>query len=223
MSSTISNVLTSILAVCALIVTRLVVRSEFFGQQQSAVREPEVPMVEEWQSVAANGHIRGPGDAPVKIVVFSDFQCPFCARMPPVLEEVRARHPQKVAVSYRHLPLDMHEQAFAAAVASECAARQNRFWPYHDLLYENQKRLASAPWDSLAAAAGIPNREAFGACVEQEDTTEQVRSDRQRALDLGVDSTPTVIVNGSMRGGALSIEALEAQVQEAASQAEQDK
>src|SRR5690606_14908791 len=84
----------------------------------------------------------GPSSAPVTIVEFSDFQCPFCSRAQPTLLELQKRYPSDVRIVFRHLPLDFHNQAFDAAVAAEAAHEQGRFDTYHRLLFENQKALS---------------------------------------------------------------------------------
>src|SRR2546425_393177 len=91
------------------------------------------------------GPARGPADAKVTVVEFSDFQCPFCQRAKPVLDEIATRHPNDVKIVYRHLPLDsLHPRARASAEAAACAAEGNKFWEFHDRLFANQRALGDA-------------------------------------------------------------------------------
>ena len=92
----------------------------------------------------------GPENAPVVIVAFSDFECPYCGTVGALFEEALAKHPKEVKVVFKQFPLAMHKQAQSAALASLAAHRQGKFWQYHDLLFENQKSLSEAKYTDLA-------------------------------------------------------------------------
>ncbi len=218
MEERISIALTAVLAVCALIITGLVVRQQLFSSPSSS---RETQTIEEWRQVATTGRLLGPEEAPVKIVEFFDYQCPYCRTMHPVLKQIRERYPSKIALSYLHLPLEMHEHAFSAALASECAARQNRFARYHNLLFANQDRLGEVSWDNLALTANVPDLEAFRSCMQQKRPVQQVRQDIQVAERLGIHSVPTLLVNETLVSGALSLQELNRLVQEALQQQQQ--
>lgn len=214
MRPTISNVATIILTLCAVIVTGLVVRREFFAQPP--VAEPEIREVENWEELAAAGQVIGPRDAAVKIVEFSDFQCPFCGRVQSALQEIRDRYPGQVAIVYRHFPLErIHPHAFNAALAAECAGAQGRFEAYHDALYENQDSIGVKRWEDFAELAGVSNLAAFRTCVEEERFRDRVEQDMEVGDSIDVRATPTFIVNGQMFSGALSMDEWEERVQAA--------
>ena len=152
--------------------------------------------------VVADGPSRGPAGAPVTIVEFSDFQCPFCSRALPVIEEVLKRYPDDVRIVYRHMPLDrIHANARAAAEASVCAQDQGKFWPYHDKLFANAKTLEPEDLERYASEVGL-DLERFRACVAERKFREKVEADADAARTIGVSGTPAFVVNGIVLTGA---------------------
>jgi protein-disulfide isomerase len=156
---------------------------------------------------------RGPLDAPVTIVEFSDFQCPFCKQALPTLQRIQTTFGDQVRQVYRHSPLPNHAAAFAAAAASDCAHEQGRFWPYHDLLFANYQTLEPSRLKEYARAVGLDAKK-FDACFDSGKSSEAVVEDLEDAQRYGVASTPTFFVNGRMVLGAVSYEALEQIVRE---------
>jgi protein-disulfide isomerase len=162
----------------------------------------EPPRIE----VAATGPSIGPENAPVTIVEFSDFQCPFCARARPVVQQIHERYPDKVRVVYRHLPLEsIHPRARAAAEASVCADEQGHFWEYHDLLFDNNRALGDEDLQHYAEQAGL-DVEAFKTCVGDKQTDEIVDRDLAAAHEAGLSGTPAFFVNGILLTGAQPID-----------------
>ncbi len=151
---------------------------------------------------------RGPPNAPVTIVEFSDFQCPFCKQALPTLQRIQATFGDQVRQVYRHSPLPNHPAAFAAAAASDCAHEQGRFWPYHDLLFANYQTLEPPRLKEYARAVGVDAKK-FDACFDSGQSSEAVVEDLEDAQRYGVASTPTFFINGRMVMGAVSYEALE--------------
>jgi protein-disulfide isomerase len=152
--------------------------------------------------VAADGPSKGPAGARVTIVEFSDFQCPFCSRALPVLDEVLERYPDDVRLVYRHMPLDrIHAHARSAAEASVCAQDQGRFWPFHDLLFANPRNLGPADLERYASEVGL-DLEPFRACVAERKFREKVEADSDAARTIGVSGTPAFVVNGIVLTGA---------------------
>lgn len=151
---------------------------------------------------------RGPADAPVTIVEFSDFECPYCARLAPVLEEVKRQYGDTVRVVYRHFPLSgIHPDAWKAAEASLCAHQQGWFWEFHDLLFEDQGALAAA--DLIAKAERLDlNAEAFRECLDSGRYYDAVLADVRAGDAAGVSGTPALFVNGRFVGGAVPFTAL---------------
>jgi protein-disulfide isomerase len=162
--------------------------------------------------VGAEGPSIGPADARITIVEFSDYECPYCARAEPVVKEILRRYPDDVRLVYRHLPLPFHANAQVAAEASLCAWDQDRFWEYHDLLFENQRELGTEQLTVYAGEAGL-DLEAFAACVKDETTAERVRRDMEEASALGATGTPTFYINGMMVTGSRPVEEFEAMIE----------
>jgi protein-disulfide isomerase/uncharacterized membrane protein len=161
--------------------------------------------------VGRGTHAKGPPDAPVTIVEFSDFQCPACAQAFLDLQDL-VRRRRDVRVVFRHFPLDercnermtrgMHAMACLSAAAAECAGRQGKFWEYHDLLFENQATLERESLFGFARDTGL-DIPSFRTCLDDPATLDAVRDDVRAAGALGVDSTPTIFVNGRRIDGAL--------------------
>jgi protein-disulfide isomerase len=148
-------------------------------------------------------HSLGPADAPITIVEFSDFQCPYCSRFrEQTFDALLAAYPGKIRIVYRNLPLtSIHPQAMNAAEASMCAGEQNVFWEYHDKLFENYNQLSNELYTQLATDLGL-NIEAFEACMTEDKYLEAIKADMEFALGLGVQSTPTFFINGIAVVGA---------------------
>jgi len=167
-------------------------------QQAGAVILLEPARVE----VEAVGPSQGPDDAPIVIVEFSDFQCPFCQRVLPTISGIRERYPDQVRIVYRHLPLDsIHSRARAASEASACADQQGKFWEYHDLIFENNRSLADEDLEAHASTLGL-EMEAFRQCVSERQTQQIVQNDSAAAGRLGLTGTPAFYVNGIPLSGA---------------------
>jgi protein-disulfide isomerase len=156
--------------------------------------------------VATVGPSLGPEAAPVTIVEFSDFQCPFCSRAGPIVKQVLARYPEQVRVVYRHFPLDsIHPRARPAAEASACADEQGKFWAYHDKLFANAKQLEDADLERYAGEVGL-DLAAWRACRTDGRAASVVERDLADARSAGVTGTPSFFVNGRMLGGAQPVE-----------------
>jgi protein-disulfide isomerase len=160
-------------------------------------------------SLRPGGPSKGPDDARVTIVEFSDFQCPYCQRAIPVLEEVAKRHPEDVRVVYRHLPLDsIHPQARPSAEASACAHDGGKFWEYHDLLFANNRALGPADLRGYAEQVGL-ELESFDDCVATRRHAAAVQADALEAQSIGITGTPAFVVNGIVLFGLQSTDALD--------------
>jgi len=157
-------------------------------------------------AMAADGPSRGPDDAAITIIEFSDFQCPFCGRALPVMNELLEKYPDDVRLVYRHLPLDrIHSRARPAAEASACADEQGKFWPFHDLLFANSKALGDDDLRRFAGEVGL-DIAAWEQCRAEGRTKQKVQQDFEDAQRAGITSTPTFLVNGILMGGAKPVE-----------------
>ena len=155
--------------------------------------------------VADNGPARGPASAPVTIVEFSDFQCPYCGRLIPTLEQVKAKYGDKVRIVFRQFPLPMHPNAQKAAEASLCANDQGKFWEMHDAMFKNQQELAVDNLKSKAAALGL-NADAFNKCLDSGKYVTKIQEDQKAGSAAGVNGTPAMFINGRFVNGAVPLE-----------------
>jgi protein-disulfide isomerase len=144
----------------------------------------------------------GRSSAPVTVIEFSDFQCPFCQRVAPTLKKVRDTYGDKVRIVWKDFPLtQIHPQAFKAGEAAHCAGDQGKYWEYHDRLFANQQQLQLDELKQHATALGL-DAAAFNACLDSSKYGERVRDGVAQGTRLGVNSTPTIYINGRMLSGA---------------------
>jgi protein-disulfide isomerase len=155
--------------------------------------------------VAAEGPARGPKDAKVTIVEFSDFECPYCGSAHDTVEQVMNSYAGKVRLVYRQFPLSFHPHAAKAAEASLCAADQGKFWEYHDVLFKNQKKLEPTELKAHASEVGLDGQK-FGQCLDSGDKKKAVDADQQAGLAAGVGGTPAFFINGIFLNGAQPID-----------------
>ena len=177
-----------------------------YVQQLRDAAQVEILIERPRTQVAATGPTRGPADAPVTIIEFSDYQCPFCRRAEPTVEQVLAQYEGKVRFVFRHFPLDrIHPMARGAAEASACAADQDKFWEYHAALFADDAQLDRAGLDAAAAKTGL-DMAAFKACVDGRKTQALVDADVKDGEAAGVSGTPAFFINGIPLRGALPAE-----------------
>jgi len=142
--------------------------------------------------------IRGNPNAPVTLVAYSDFQCPFCARATPHIDALQQKYPDKLRVVFKHFPLvEIHPSARPAAVAAMAAQDQGRFWEFHDALFKNQATLAQPNWEALAQEAGLDVTR-FRSDMAKNATSYEKRVDQDvaQARNVDVRATPTLYING---------------------------
>ena len=148
----------------------------------------------------------GKADAPVTLVEYSDFQCPFCLRVMPTLKQLRVKYGDKIRVVWKDFPLtQIHPQAFVAAQAGNCAREQGKFWELHDKMFGNQSALQPDALKKYAADAGLDAAK-FNQCLDSSKYEARVQDALSAGGRLGITSTPTVFVNGRIVSGAQPIE-----------------
>lgn len=205
MTPKLPDLATGLMVCCALAITAAVIHREFFAPAAAAQSDTEPRPVKDWAQVAAAGQRLGPAEAPVQIVEFSDFQCPFCASFSETLRKARSKHGGRVSVLYRHYPIqEIHPYARTAALAAECAGEQGRFEAYHDGLFAGQDSIGTRAWERFAADAGVADLEAFTRCIRDERLIAKVDADAALAETSGIRLTPSIVINGTLIPGALS-------------------
>ena len=145
---------------------------------------------------------KGPAKAPVTIVEFSDYQCPYCSRAEATVQEVLKKYGDKVHFVYRDYPLPFHPNSNIAAQASECAKEQGKFWEMHNAMFADQSKLAQA--DLVTTAGGISgiDKDKFKTCLDTGKYKDEVTKDYNDGQKYGVTGTPTFFINGIPMVGA---------------------
>ncbi|MBO3750119.1 Na+/H+ antiporter NhaA [Streptosporangiaceae bacterium NEAU-GS5] len=187
----------------ALLPPRMRIRA-LFGTSETVV-DLAMPVDDE------RDHVRGPIEAPVTVVEYGDFQCPYCGQAEPVVRELLADHGD-IRYVWRHLPLrDVHPAAQRAAEVAEAAAEQGAFWEMHDLLLACQHELDTADYESYARSIGL-DVEKFRTALGERDGAVHIDEDIESADLSGVSGTPTFFINGRRHNGAYDIATLSAAV-----------
>lgn len=157
-------------------------------------------------AVAASGPARGAASAPVTIIEFGDFQCPYCKRAEASLRAVLERYPREVRIVFRNLPLtQIHPYAEGAAEAAICADRQGKFWEMHDAMYADQNALTAGALKDMAQRLGL-DLDKFSACVGGRAPAASLDADLEAAKDLGLAGTPYFFINGRPVDGNVPLE-----------------
>jgi protein-disulfide isomerase len=168
-----------------------------------------------WQppriEVAADGPSRGPAKAPVTIVEFSDFQCPYCGRAEGVVNQVLEAYKDKVRLVYRDYPLPSHENAVKAAEAAHCAEDQGKYWEMHGKLFANQQALDLKALKGHARDLKLDGTK-FDKCLDSGEKAKLVETNRKAGEEAGVNGTPAFFVNGRMIAGAQPFETFKAAI-----------
>jgi protein-disulfide isomerase len=157
---------------------------------------------------------RGPAAAPVTIVEWSDYECPYCKQAQEVLQRLRAEFPDTVRLVFKDFPLRSHPQALPAALAARCAGAQGRYWEYHDLLFVAQPDFARDQLIVYARRLGL-DAGTFTDCLDSGRFREAVLADQREGRAAGVRATPTFFINQRKVEGVLPLEEFRAAIQQA--------
>ena len=146
--------------------------------------------------VGGNDHIQGDPHAPVVLVEYGDYQCPYCGEAAPLVKQLQQRFGKDLALVFRNFPLsEVHPQAVPAAIVAEYAGRHGRFWEAHDLLYANQGALGEALYADIARTLGLPST-GLRAALEGGADGDRVEADFEGGVRSGVNGTPCFFING---------------------------
>ncbi len=152
-------------------------------------------------------HIWGEIEAPVKIIIYDDFECPFCLKFYDITNQIKQEFGNQVVIAYRHNPLSYHAMAIPMAIASECAAQQGKFWQMYDKLFEDNrsKKINSEQIKSDAANLELDLVE-FSQCFEQEKYKDKIMAQMVEGKTAGANGTPTIFLNNRLLPGAVPFE-----------------
>jgi len=165
------------------------------------------------QPVSGHDHAEGPADAPLTLVEYGDYQCPYCGAAYPVVKRLQKTLGKKLRFVFRNFPLTQaHPYALIAAEAAEVAALQEKFWEMHDLLFEQQTLLKPEIIPSWAKRVGL-NLEQFETDIKQGVVEKRIKEDRQSGIRSGVNGTPTFFINGARYDGSPDYDSLLAALQ----------
>lgn len=167
----------------------------------------DVPVPSNWPG------IKGPATAPVTLIEFSDYQCPYCKRAEPTVAQLLSDYGDKIRFVYRDYPLQFHPRALPASLAAHCAADQGKFWELHKNLMNEQGDLSDDDIKKRAGTVGL-DATAFNACYEAKKHESEVQASFQDGQNVGVTGTPSFFVNGRMLVGARSIEEFKSLIDE---------
>jgi|SRR5262245_48751530 len=150
----------------------------------------------------AGAQAKGPETAPITIVEFSDFQCPFCRRVEPTLKQIETTYKEHVRIVWKHLPLSFHKDAAGAALAAEAAAKQGKFWEFHDRLFADQTKLGSDDLKQHAKDLNLDMKRFEADLQNSGEDQKKIDTDVAEANALGIQGTPGFFINGRFISGA---------------------
>jgi protein-disulfide isomerase len=186
-------------------------RQKAFVQELRAQHDVEVflkaPPIARAEIPIGTAYTRGPADAPITLVEYGDFHCPFCKRVQPTITEVLAKYNGSIRMVYKDFPIDsLHPQARAAAEAARCAGEQGKFWEFHDRIYAGDPDATAPTMQKYAQEVGL-DAARFEACRSTRKYQSQVQADILEGTKLGVSGTPGFYINGRFLSGAQPIDA----------------
>lgn len=198
---------------CALIITGLALARFVKVTDAPVVGQASPLYIDTWKTMAEVGHTSGPIDAPLVLVVFADFECPFCGKFATsVLPHLQATYKDDLRIVYRHWTLSYHRFAYPAAMAAECAADQGKFFEFHDAVYRQQDSLGLKPFEQFAIGAGVADTSRWRECVRTAAGAGSISQDSAAAYRLGAFGTPAVLLNGFLFRGAPSVAELDSAI-----------
>jgi protein-disulfide isomerase len=161
----------------------------------------------------ANHPQRGDDNAPVTIVEYSDFQCPYCRQVEAALREVLTKYNGQVRLVYMDFPLPFHKHAMDAAMAARCADEQGQFWAYHDELIKDPSNLSTPALETTARNLGL-DLPTFDACLEERKYERAVLADEKHGKRIGANGTPYLVIGSRSMSGSQPVSVLESAIDE---------
>lgn len=194
-----STLVVSVVAIAMLII---------FLQDRNMAESPwgsNTEPVEDWRAWSVSGIRVGPEEAEIVVTVFTDFQCPFCGSLVPILDSLASAFPDRLAVEHQHFPLDGHNFAIPSSIAAECAHRQEAFTGMYRTLFSQQSSIGEISWDVFASEAGVKDLAAFQECMLSTiEDFPRITAGRALGERIGVLGTPSVWINGRLYRGERS-------------------
>ena len=204
---TLQNIATGVLCLCALVITGLLVKRELKPSTPSVVSRTSV--VSNWKDFARGEALTSAGK-PVTVVVFSDYQCPYCRVLAARIDSLSAKSRSMISLIYRNAPIPAHRFARSAAFAAECAGQAGKFERAHRLLFRDVDSIGVRSWGRFAELVNVKDSAAFSACVRDSVPVTTIRGDEQDAKRLSIHGTPTLLINEELVQGAPTTDELTA-------------
>lgn len=184
-----------VLVLCGMAIAASVVKRTFFPSAVNAAQLRRDEIVTDWKDIVSSSRIVGDPNARALLIVFDDFECPFCQRFHATVEATLRQYPRDVALALVHLPIPGHRFAKPAARAAECAAGQGRFMQMTDALFDWQDSLGLISWNRYAIRAGVLDTVRFSSCFSADTAVPLIDAGVAVAEKFGITSTPTVLLN----------------------------
>lgn len=183
--------------------------------QQPSVATPPPTQYVDVRPIDETDNAKGPVDAPIEMIEYSDFECPYCGAFEGTLAQVEQNYGDKVRIAYRHFPLSFHAEAQKAAEASECAADQGKFWEMHGRIFAAQDTadFNINGWKKFASELGL-NTATFNDCLDSGKTAARVQAGIAEGTSVGVTGTPATFINGQLVSGALPYAQIQAIIEQ---------
>lgn len=171
--------------------------------QPTPAKPTPKPDIVQTFTVTKDDHVRGDFNAPITLVEFSDFECPYCEKHAPTLDKILADYKGKVRLVFKSFPLSFHENGQKASESAECASEQGKFWEMHDILFKNQPSgFSTDKFKKWARDIGL-NGGQFDNCLDTDKYADKVNADVAEGSQKGVEGTPATFVNGTLVSGAV--------------------
>jgi len=195
MTSLVERLSSAALGIAALAIAAVFVHREFIGKSSATSRLHESARVSEWRDALEAGRVVGDSGAPIKLIEFSDLECPFCREFHAVTQRILTRYPEDVAVVFVHAPFTGHRFAAPAARAAECAHAEGRFAAFVKSVFAKQDSLGLKSWVSFGRDAGITDTLLFAKCAAAVETVPIIERGLEVGRKFGITGTPTVFLN----------------------------
>ncbi len=174
---------------------------------REAMQKAKLQVYQPVKEIDQEDHILGDIDAPVQLIIYSDFDCPFFVRLNETIEQVKQEFGNKIVIAFRHFPLRIHSYAMPASLAAECAAEQDKFWQMYDKLFASKKanKLYTGQFKQDAVDIGLDAAK-FNQCLETKKYQDKISEQMSAGKEAGAIGTPTIFVNGEQIAGAAPFE-----------------
>lgn len=177
------------------------------------VAAPPAEVVGDVRPIDETDHAKGPSNAQIQFIEYSDFECPFCSRFQDTIKQVEAEYGDQVQFAFRHFPLSFHLEAQKAGEAAECAADQGKFWEMHNRIFaaQNTADFNVQGWKKIAGEIGL-NTSTFNDCLDSGKNASKITDGVTEGSALGISGTPTAFINGQIVRGALPFAQVKAMI-----------